>query len=329
MINPGVLLSPLTRQEAVLSSRIEGTIATLEEVLEHEAGQRFEKNKEDDIQEILNYREALILSSDYLNDYPVRLSLVLQTHKILMSNVRGHDKKPGEFRKSQNWIGPSKNTPIEKATFIPPHPLILMDHLYAWEKYLAIDDTDPLIQAAIAHAQFELLHPFMDGNGRIGRLIIPIFLYSKKCLSAPMFYISAYLENNREEYYSRLKDISQHGAWTEWIEFFLQAISVQAKDNINTARQIQNHFNSIGNQIRSITHSQYSLNALNSIFYLPIFSSSDFIRISKIQKPTAHTILRQLLEAKIIRILKKGEGRRLSIFAFPSLLNIVEGHPVL
>ena len=328
IINPTVLLSPLTQQEAVLSSRIEGTIATLEEVFEHESGKQFEKQKEEDIQEILNYRKALTLSAEFLKVRPIRLSFILQTHKILMDSVRGHDKQPGEFRLTQNWIGRNKHDPIEKALFIPPNPLILKDHLQLWESYLAFDDLDPLLQASIVHAQFELLHPFSDGNGRIGRLIIPLFLYSKKRLFSPMFYISAYLEEHRDEYYARLRGISQNREWTEWIEFFLDAICVQAKDNIQKTRQILDLFSLMKDKVRSITHSQYSHDALNAIFDRPIFASPDFAKRSKIPKPTANKILSQLLKHGILKCLQKGEGRRPSILVFSPLLNIVEGRPV-
>jgi len=177
--NPTVMLAPLTTQEAVLSSKIEGTQATVDEVLEQEAGLIKEGQKFQDIQEISNYRTALFQAGDYLKDYPIRLSFILELHKTLMSSVRGQDKTPGEFRKDQNWIGKYGCT-IETASFVPPNPLQLLDHLQAWEAYLSFDDIDALIQTAVVHAQFELLHPFKDGNGRIGRILIPLFLYQKK-----------------------------------------------------------------------------------------------------------------------------------------------------
>jgi Fic family protein len=329
MVNPVVLLSPMTRQEAVLSSRIEGTIATLEEVLEHEAGQRFGEEKENDIQEILNYRKVLALSAQFLRERPIRLSFLLEAHKMLMGSVRGQDKDPGKFRESQNWIGLTKATPIEKALFVPPNPFVLQDHLIKWEKYLEYDDVDPLVQSAIMHAQFELLHPFKDGNGRMGRILIPLFLYSKKRLKAPMFYISGFLEDHREEYYSRLRGISEKKEWTEWIEFFLHALIVQSDDNITKAKEILDFYGSMKERIRTLTHSQYSFAVIDAIFDRPIFASSDFIVRSKISKPTAHKILRQLLESKILITLRKSEGRAPSILAFPSLLNIVEGRAVL
>jgi len=176
--NPAVMLSPLTTQEAVLSSKIEGTQATVDEVLEQEAGMKKEGEKYKDIQEISNYRSALFQASEHLKDYPIRLPLILHLHSILLSSVRGQGKTPGEFRKDQNWIGRQGCT-IEEATFVPPSPLTLLEHLQAWQHYLDFDDSDFLLQVAVTHAQFELLHPFKDGNGRIGRLLIPLFLYQK------------------------------------------------------------------------------------------------------------------------------------------------------
>jgi Fic family protein len=178
IVNPQVMLSPLTTQEAVLSSKIEGTQATLDEVLEHEAGIEVEQEKQKDIQEIVNYRTALTSARDYLADRPISLGLLREMHKILLDSVRGQDKSPGEFRKEQNWIGPYGVT-FEQATFVPPSPFQLMNHLEQWETYLRGNDIDNLLQAGVVHAQFELIHPFKDGNGRIGRLLIPLFLYQK------------------------------------------------------------------------------------------------------------------------------------------------------
>jgi Fic family protein len=190
-----------------------------------------------DIEEIFNYRQALCAALEHLKDDPIRLGVVRELHRILMNSVRGQDKTPGEFRKDQNWIG-SYGCSIEQATFVPPNPLQLPDHLQAWEKYLDSDDIDFLLQTAVVHAQFELLHPFKDGNGRIGRLIIPLFLYSRGALIRPMFYLSNYLEENRTEYYARLKAISDKGDWNGWIEFFLKGIIEQARMNIIKTRAI-------------------------------------------------------------------------------------------
>ncbi len=170
-INPRVMLSPLTNREAVLSSKIEGTQATVDEVLEYEAGMEFGREKVQDIQEIVNYRKALTLATEALADRPLTLSLIRSMHAVLMDSVRGADKTPGQFRVNQNWLGPD-GCEIDQATFVPPSPLQLLDHLEAFERYLASADIDALIQVAVVHAQFELIHPFQDGNGRIGRLLM-------------------------------------------------------------------------------------------------------------------------------------------------------------
>lgn len=327
MVNPDILLSPLTDQEAVLSSKIEGTQATLEEVLEHEAGRQYDEHKTHDIQEVLNYRTALRLAKNYLDERPIRLGLVLQLHKILMSSVRGQNKTPGQFRQDQNWIGPTGCT-IEEASFVPPNPLQLNDHLQAWETYINGSDFDVLAQAAVMHAQFELIHPFKDGNGRMGRLLIPLFLYSKKRLYSPMFYLSAYLEANRDEYYVRLQRISREADWTGWIEFFLRAIIEQAISNTQKAKDIMELYDEMKVRVRDATHSQHAAQLVDRLFTRPIFGTQH-ISEADIPKPTAHLLIRQLLEAGLIVTLKQGAGRRPAIYAFPKLVNLADGQEVI
>lgn len=324
MVNPAVLLSPITNQEAVLSSKIEGTQATLEEVLEHEAGQTHDENKTQDIREVLNYRKALMLAQEQLQGRPLRLSMLLQLHTILMDSVRGQNKTPGEFRKEQNWIGRT-GCSMEEASFIPPSPLRLHDHLQAWEAYLSSTDFDVLAQTAIAHAQFELIHPFKDGNGRIGRLLIPLLLYAKGRLFSPMFYLSAYLESNRDEYYARLKAISKEGDWTGWIAFFLRAIIEQATDNTVRVQHIMSLYDKMKDRVRTVTHSQHTAQLVDLLFAKPIFRSSDIIEKSEIPKPTAHLLIRQLQEDGIINVMRQASGRRPAIYVFPRLLDIAEG----
>lgn len=326
--NPEVMLSPLTTLEAVLSSKIEGTQATADEVLEHEAGIIKEAEKEKDIQEIVNYRYALFMSREYLIDYPIRLGFICELHKILLDSVRGQDKMPGQFRPDQNWIG-KKGCPIEEATFVPPSPLILNEFLNKWKNYMDFEDVDYLLQMAIVHAQFELLHPFKDGNGRIGRLLIPLFLYQKKALSQPMFYLSEYLEANRDEYYQRLKSISEDGDWNGWIIFFLKAITVQAKKNSTRVRAIMTLYEEVKTQIQEATHSQYTVYLLDAIFSNPIFRVSDLVKkLNKefgVHAKTTPSLLRQLREADILRELRPGSGRRSAVLYFPQLINSVEG----
>ncbi len=329
--NPEVMLSPLTTQEAVLSSKIEGTQATVDEVLEHEAGMIKGGEKEKDIQEILNYRQALMVSREYLEAYPIKLGFICDLHKILLNSVRGQDKTPGAFRKDQNWIGKA-GCSMEEASFVPPSPLVLDEFLRKWEAYMGFDEADFLLQTAVVHAQFELLHPFKDGNGRIGRLLIPLFLYQKKVLSKPMFYLSEYLEAHREEYYQRLKAISQDDDWNGWILFFLKAVRVQAKQNSVRVRSIMDLYEKVKIEIQEITHSQYSGYLLDAIFSKPIFQVSDLVKKLNqecgIHEKTTPGLLRQLKEANILQELRPSAGRRSAILYFPRLISKAEGKEI-
>jgi Fic family protein len=330
--NPAVMLSPLTTQEAVLSSKIEGTQATVDEVLEQEAGLIKEGQKFQDIQEISNYRQALFAAREHLKAYPIRLAFVRELHRILMDSVRGQDKTPGEFRRDQNWIGKYGCT-LEEATFVPPNPIQLPDYLQAWEGYMDSDDVDFLLQTAVVHAQFELLHPFKDGNGRIGRILIPLFLYQKRALSQPMFYLSEYLESHREEYYQRLRAISAQGDWNGWIAFFLQAITNQARQNSGRVAAIQALYEEMKRAIQEATHSQYTVHVLDAIFSKPIFRTSDVTaQLHKefgIHEKTTPGLLRQMRDVGILRELQAGSGRRSATLCFPQLINLAEGREVL
>ena len=323
MVNPAVMLSPLTNQEAVLSSKIEGTQATVEEVLEHEAGQEYDEHKSNDIHEVLNYRKALILAKECISDRPIRLTLIRELHRILMDSVRGQEKTPGEFRKDQNWIGAHGCT-MEQASFLPPSPLQLMDYLQAWENYLGIDDIDPIVQTAIVHAQFELIHPFKDGNGRIGRLLIPLFLYSKGRLTSPMFYLSQYLEQHREEYYERLRAISKNNEWTEWIDFFLRAVIAQASLNTETLKQIMSLYEATKKQISELTRSPHSAQLVDALFDKPIFTTANIAQRANIPKPTVHKLVNALIKEGLLDTVREAAGRRPAILSFAELLVILE-----
>jgi Fic family protein len=328
VVNPAVLLSPLTTNEAVLSSRIEGTQATLDEVLEHEAGMETDITKRHDIQEIVNYRQALMQATEYLRDNPLSLYLIRQMHHTLMDGVRGKNKSPGSFRTDQNWIG-KPGCSIEEASFVPPSPLVLQEYLEKWEAYIQGDEIDTLVQLAVMHAQFELLHPFKDGNGRIGRLLIPLFLYQKKKLASPMFYLSAYLESHRDEYYARLAAISAHDDWNGWIAFFFRAIAEQAKENGEKVRKMTALYDEMKERIVAITHSQFAIQILDALFSQPVFKTTDFIKRTGIKKQTAMPLLKQIREAGDLVVLRESRGRSAAILAFPALLSIAEGKKVV
>lgn len=218
--NPLLLLNLMGNQEAVMSSRIEGTQATLEEVLKFdEKKEKKQSVKSLDIKEVINYIKAVSYGSEYIKNKPIHLNFVREMHTILMSGVRGENKAAGEFRKAQNWIG-KPGCSIDTANYFAPSPMVLNEYLYNWENYIHYDEKDRLVQLAIIHAQFEIIHPFLDGNGRIGRALTPLFLYEKKLLRLPVFYMSGYLEKNRKEYYKRLQNISENNDWNGWIVFF-------------------------------------------------------------------------------------------------------------
>lgn len=330
--NPVVLLSPLTTQEAVLSSKIEGTQATVDEVLEQEAGLIKEGEKYKDIQEISNYRKALFQASGHIESYPIRLGLIREMHKILLSSVRGKNKTPGEFRTDQNWIG-KEGCSIEEASFVPPDPVLMHDFLKDWENYLSFDDTDFLLQTAVMHAQFELIHPFKDGNGRIGRILIPLFLFSKNALSQPMFYLSEYLEMHRDEYYQKLRGISESQDWNGWIVFFLKAVTQQAKQNSRRVKEIMALYDSMKIKVQEVTRSQYSVYLLDTIFNKPVFRVKDtgkqLSEFLHLHEKTVTSLLKQLKEAGILVELQAAGGRRSATLCFPELINLAEGKSIL
>src|ERR1700722_18231116 len=229
MPNAELLLSPLTTQEAVLSSKIEGTLATFGEVLKFEAGEEpKQEERRLDIQEILNYRTALQVAEQELRGRPFNLNLLLSLHGVLLDSVRGRNKARGRFRTVQNWIG-RPGSSIREATYIPPAPSKLRSLLDNWEKSYHADRPDPLVQLAMIHGQFEVIHPFIDGNGRLGRILIPLFLFERGLLSRPVFYLSAYIEEHQDEYASALGALSSRhdDAWNRWVEFFLKGLTEQ------------------------------------------------------------------------------------------------------
>ena len=326
--NSAGMLSPLTEREAVLSSKIEGTQATVDEVLEYQAGMLFDVEKTKDIQEIVNYREALTRATEALANRPLSLSLIKEMHAVLMNSVRGANKSPGQFRVEQNWLG-AEGCTIEQATFVPPSPLQLPGYLEDFETYLKLNDVDPLIQTAVVHAQFELLHPFKDGNGRIGRLMIPLFLFSKSTLSQPMFYLSDYLESNRDLYYARLRGISANGDWNAWVEFFLDALIEQARTNTERVKGMLELNKRMKMEIRELLRSQHSGAVLDALFDRPVFSSASFIQRLGVPKPTATRFLSLLVKHGTLTILRSRSGSQPAVYAFPELLNCAEGRKVL
>jgi len=326
--NPSILLSPMTANEAVLSSRIEGTQATLDEVLEADAGMVLSELRRGDIEEISNYRTAVGIAESALETRGISLSLIKEVHQRLLQGVRGRDKSPGDFREDQNWIGQRGDT-IHNARFVPPNPVVLKTELQNWETYLSSEDEDPILQTAIAHAQFEILHPFKDGNGRIGRMLIPLILYKRKALSRPMFYMSQYLEENRTEYYDRLLGITNSGDWKGWVDFFVAAMTTQAENNLAKVRLIRDLYDETQKQVVDITHSQFSMATVNTLFEKPVISSTMFADLAGFNnRVTANNMLRQLAAENVITRIREGGGRTPAVYAFLELVNIAEGRDI-
>lgn len=228
--NKDLFISMYVRKEALVSSQIEGTQCTLEDVLNPE----IDENANADVSDVVNYVRAINFAIKRLDDLPLCNRLIRETHEVLMHSVRGGDKTPGEFRRSQNWIGGVGST-LKNARYIPPNPLDMEACMSDLEKFMNDDDEmDPLIKAALLHYQFETIHPFLDGNGRVGRLLITLFLMEKQELSSPVLYLSCYLKSNRIEYYDRMSEVRKAGNFEQWIKFFLRGVAETAEDATET-----------------------------------------------------------------------------------------------
>ncbi|MDR1042689.1 MAG: Fic family protein [Clostridiales Family XIII bacterium] len=232
--NVNLFVSMYVRKEALMSSQIEGTQATLEDVLDPAIGENVNR----DVADVINYIKATEYAISRLAELPLCNRLIRETHAVLMAGARGHEKSPGEFRTSQNWIGGQGST-LKNARYIPPSPQDMEASVSDLEKYMNADDgLDALIRAALIHYQFETIHPFLDGNGRIGRLLITLFLMNKKALAKPVLYISYYLKKNRIEYYDRMTEVRAKGNYEQWAKFFLQAVLASATDAIETIHKL-------------------------------------------------------------------------------------------
>jgi Fic family protein len=327
--NSDLLRTPLTTREAVLSSKIEGTVVTVGEVLRFEAGDApQQESKRLDIEEIVNYRMALRTAEKELHDRPFSLNLVLKLHKVLLTSVRGYDKAPGNFRKFQNHIGRPGST-IEQAEFVPPSPERLKEALSNWEKYYHADEKDALVQLAIIHAQFEFLHPFLDGNGRIGRILIPLFLYNKKILSSPTFYLSEYLEEHRDEYVARLRELGRnHESWKRWSLFFLEALTVQAERNIVKVKAVLDLYERLKAQLLEISNSKYAVPLLDAMFTQPIFQAGSLLEKKGMpQRQMLMRLLALLVEHKMLTLLVSGSGRRPAVYSLHELVKLCDSKP--
>jgi Fic family protein len=281
-----------------------------------------------DVEEVVNYRHALEAAEEELTRRPFSLNLVRNIHKVLMTSVRGHNKAPGEFRRVQNYIG-RPGAGIEEASFIPPSPELLLKALGEWEIYFHADERNVLVQLAIVHAQFEILHPFLDGNGRIGRILIPLFLHQKGLLKSPMFYLSEYLEEHRSEYISRLAALHHESdGWTQWCAFFLEAITVQSERNVKRVESILKLREGLTLRLRTLTNSSYSEVLLDAMFDRPIFNIQSMLhRDGMPGRPMMTRLLASLVAGDVLRLVVKGAGRKGNVYSLHQLVRLCEAAP--
>lgn len=317
--NPQLLIYPFIRKEAVLSSRIEGTQSSLSDLLLFEAT-KVERQR--DVREVQNYVKAMEYGLKRLEELPLSLRFIRELHGILMEGVRGEHATPGEFRLSQNWIGPPGCT-LDEATFVPPPVSEMLDCLDQLEKFLhARSDLPFLVQLALIHYQFETIHPFLDGNGRIGRLLITLFLCQKEILTRPMLYLSAFFEHHRQEYYELLGKVSQTGAWREWIEFFLRAVAEQSGDAVSRARRLLDLHHAYTQLSREKKLPPTAGQLIELIFIRPLLSAKAVAEFLKISFPGAQKALSALEDAGI---LTETTGRkRNKAYAAKEILKILE-----
>lgn len=321
LAKPEVILAPLARQEAVISSEIEGIYATAKEVMEYQAGISKEGGKKLDIEEILNCQSAMGTAQQHVQSNRISVAAVCSWHKTLLEGERGKRKQPGQLRSVQNWIGRPGST-LQTAVYIPPAPEQIANCMAAWERYVSSDDIDPLIQTAVMHAQFELIHPFCDGNGRSGRLLVPLLLYQQQVTSQPVFYLSASINKFRGSYYRGLRCISKDGDWDGWIEYFLKVMADQATSNIQTVKKILALYEKTRQEIHGITKSQHTDKVLDAIFTCPLFNTSTLIESTGMHKSSAMTLLQKLKEQCILQEIRPSSGRRPAVLGFPPLLDI-------
>lgn len=325
--NPHLLINPFIRREAVLSSRIEGTQTDLAELYAFEAGQLALSGLKPtpahaDAREVLNYVRALEYGLERLNDLPVSLRFIRETHARLMQDVRGNQATPGEFRRTQNWIGAPGCT-LNDATYVPPPVVEMNAALDAFEKYLhAQDELPPLARLALVHYQFEAIHPFIDGNGRIGRLLISLLLVHWNLLPLPLLYLSAFLEKHRQEYYDLLMAVSARGAWYEWVSFFLRGVMEQARDAVGRAKQLQD--------LQSLWRTQYQrargagllLGIVDELFAVPVLAPR---QVAKRMHVSHQAVMQTLRRLEHDQILKETTGRqRNRLYVAPEILKVLE-----
>ncbi len=325
MHNSEVLLAPLRQQEAVVSSRMEGTFSTLDEILEieaeHEAGDEnaFNRARGDAVETLLYSRAMRLAQAQMEEGQPLSQHLIRSAHQMLLSFGRGASKSPGQYKIEQNFVGERRGS----ISFIPIAPEQLQTGMDAFMNFISDERITPLLRTSIAHVEFEALHPFNDGNGRIGRMLVTLMLWELGLIRAPHFYVSAYFEDARDDYVEMMRRVSSHGEWTEWCLFFLTGLREQATRNADTAQRIFALYDEMKIRFRDELNSQWSGNALDFVFANPRFRNNQFTNKSEIPSHVAMSMTRKLRDADLIRQVRPSAGRRPAMYSFEPLLTLV------
>ncbi|WP_413175818.1 Fic family protein [Anabaena azotica] len=319
--NPDLFVFMYVRKEAVLSSQIEGTQASLMDVLEFEA-KAIEPDNPQDVAEVVNYIAAVNYGLERLVELPVSLRLIREIHKKLMNGVRGSERDPGEFRRTQNWIG-SGGCSLNNATYVPPPPYEMNQSLDNLEKFLHDSTPIPaLIKIGLAHAQFETIHPFLDGNGRTGRLLITFLLCEQNILKRPLLYISYYFKKHRTEYYDRLQAVRDSGNWEGWLKFFLCGVCEVAQEASATARKIvsmkEEHRQLVLNKMGRKSGNAITL--LESLYFRPIVSVENVQEIIQLSYPNANTLIKEMCDLGLLQEITGQKRNR--AFAYKPFLDV-------
>lgn len=316
--NADLFISMYVRKEALISSQIEGTQCTLDDVLDPEV----EANANLDVSDVINYVKATQYALKRLERLPLCCRLIREIHEVLMENVRGQDKTPGEFRHSQNWIGPA-NCSLKDARYIPPNVEDMQTAMSDLEKYINENvDYDPLIRAALIHYQFETIHPFLDGNGRIGRLLILLYLMEQRLIEKPVIYISYFLKKNQIEYYDRISEVRRTGNFEQWIRFFLEAVSKAASDSLETIRQLSALHDINIEKLPKTTRRKDNLRAVfDYIEQYPIIDIKRTAKELEVSYNTVAAAVRKLVELGILQ--ETTNAARNRVFAYEEYLAIL------
>lgn len=325
MHNSEILLAPLRNQEAVVSSRMEGTISTLDEILRIDAedsggdSNAFDNARSDAVETLLYARAMLRMQGQMEDGQPLSEFLIRSAHQMLLSFGRGRNMSPGAYKTEQNAIGERRN----KISFLPISPESLPSGMQSLMSFIHDNPMNKLLKTAISHVEFEALHPFKDGNGRIGRMMITLMLWEYGLIRRPHFYVSAFFEELRDEYIEAMRQVSAAGAWTEWCIFFLQGLHEQATRNIDTAKHILALYEDMKARFREELNSQWSVDALDFMFTNPTFRNNRFTASTRIPAHVAKTMTRKLREAGLIVQVAPPSGRRPAMYSFKPLIDLV------